>query len=270
MHRVLRFKRNEQGRDFVVGDIHGAFDLVLKAMRQAQFDPAVDRLFAVGDLIDRGEGSHRCAKFLSQSYVHAIRGNHEDMLIEMYASGEPDPAVIEFMAGRNGLRWWLNVPDEERQKILAAIRRLPLVIEIETIRGTVGLIHADVPEGLSWDTFLANIEAGDAKTIETCLWGRNRIYAGNKNGVPGVGRVFVGHTPQWGGLTRYGNVYALDTGAVFGEQGVEDAGCLTMARLVMKTESLIAPRKAVSLVDLRDDGIAPTVPFGRSSLSMSV
>jgi serine/threonine protein phosphatase 1 len=263
MTRVLRFARNESGRDFVVGDIHGAFDLVLKAMAQADFNPEVDRIFSVGDLIDRGEGSSRCAKFLAQPYVHAVRGNHEDMLLDLYANGEPDPAVLKFMAGRNGFAWWLSVPEDKRLAILTAIRQLPLAIEIETARGTVGLIHADVPEGMSWGAFLSKIEADDAKAVEICLWGRNRIHSGNEDGVPGVGRIFVGHTPQWGGLNRYGNVYAIDTGAIFGEQGKED-GCLTMARMAMNTLPLIAQKRVSTLVDLRDDGIEPTVPFGYS------
>lgn len=135
-------------------------------------------------------------------------------------------------------------------------------MEIETGRGTVGIIHADVPAGMSWPRFLAEIEAGNEKTIETCLWGRDRIRFDNEDGVPGVGRIFVGHTPRWGGLTRHGNVYALDTGAVFGEQGTRDEGCLTVARLTMKTEVLVAERNPVSLVDLRDDGIEPKVRFG--------
>lgn len=263
--RILRFKRNERGRDFVVGDIHGAFDLVLNAMRQAQFVPAVDRLFSVGDLIDRGAGSHRCAKFLAQPYVHAVRGNHEDTLLDLYAHGEPDPVDLKCMAPRLGLDWWLSVPDSQRRGILAAIGSLPLAIEVETERGTVGLIHADVPDGMHWDAFLDDIEAGDARTVKTCLWGRNRVRSGNKAGVPGVGRIFVGHTPQWGGLTRRGNVYAVDTGAAFGEQGTNEAGCLTMVRLALTTESLILPRNVVDLVDLRD-GLQPQIPFCSLSL----
>lgn len=262
MHPVLKFPRNEHGRDFVVGDIHGAFDLVLRAMSQAQFNPATDRLFSVGDLIDRGAGSHRCVKFLAQPYVHAVRGNHEDMLLELYARGEPNLAAVEFMAARNGFGWWLSVPEAQRREILAAIQDLPFAMEIETARGTVGIIHADVPDGMPWGAFLDGIEAGEANIIETCLWGRDRLQSGNMEGVPGVGRIFVGHTPQWGGLTRYGNVYALDTGAVFGEQGRQDAGCLTMARMAMGTGPLTGPREAVSLVDLRDEDLEPEVPFG--------
>lgn len=36
---VLRMDRNEAGRDFVIGDVHGAYDLVLMAMAEANFDP---------------------------------------------------------------------------------------------------------------------------------------------------------------------------------------------------------------------------------------
>lgn len=60
-----KFDRNLAGRDFVVGDIHGAYDLVIQGMKAARFNPTCDRLFAVGDLIDRGPGSHRAARFLS-------------------------------------------------------------------------------------------------------------------------------------------------------------------------------------------------------------
>ncbi|EOV9087845.1 metallophosphoesterase [Pseudomonas aeruginosa] len=60
-------------------------------MREAQFSPTHDRLFVVGDLIDRGPGSHRCARFLAQPYVHAVRGNHEDMLLQLYPEDSPPP-----------------------------------------------------------------------------------------------------------------------------------------------------------------------------------
>lgn len=266
MRSILKFEINEAGRDFVVGDIHGSFDLVLEAMRNAKFDPAVDRLFSVGDTIDRGPGSHRCAKFLSLPYVHAVRGNHEDMFLDLYSHGVPHEDVLRFACSQNGMNWWLETPEDKRQEIIAAISQLPLAIEIETRRGTVGLIHADVPAGMDWESFLRKLEAGDLKTIETCLWGRSRIESESEEGVPGVDRIFVGHTPQWGGLTRYGNIYAIDTGAVFGHIGRVAEGHLTMANLVMKTESLLQPRQDLQLVELKDDGCRSTRPFGRYSI----
>lgn len=183
--RVMRLGRNEGARDFVVGDIHGAFDLVIDAMRAVCFDPEADRLLSVGDLIDRGPGSHRCAACLAKPYVYAVRGNHEDMLIELYAEGAPAPAVLQIAARYNGLDWWLDVKEEQRQTILDAIRKLPLAIGLETTRGTVGLIHADVPRGMRWGEFLDALEAGHSEVIKTCLWGRDRILAADDAGVQG-------------------------------------------------------------------------------------
>lgn len=55
--RFVRQARNQAGRDFVIGDVHGAFDEVWKAMKLAGFDRSRDPLFSVGDLVDRGVGS---------------------------------------------------------------------------------------------------------------------------------------------------------------------------------------------------------------------
>lgn len=56
---VLRLPENTRGRDFVVGDIHGAFDKVEAAMAKVGFDVERDRLLSVGDLVDRGAESAR-------------------------------------------------------------------------------------------------------------------------------------------------------------------------------------------------------------------
>lgn len=58
--RILqRFAVNQSGRDFAVGDIHGCFSKLEAALRRVGFIPEKDRLFSVGDLVDRGPESHR-------------------------------------------------------------------------------------------------------------------------------------------------------------------------------------------------------------------
>lgn len=262
--RVLRIAANTEGRDFIVGDIHGAYNSVLAAMKLANFEGSRDRIFAVGDLMDRGPDSWRCAKFLAHRYVRSIRGNHEDMLLELYAKGVPDEEVLQWAARHNGFGWWLLVPETQRLEILWAIALLPTVIELETPRGTVGLVHADVPAGMDWSTFIKEVEAENPKVLETALWGRDRLQSGNDEGVKGIGRLFVGHTPQWGGLRRLGNVYAVDSGAIFGEMGKKDEGRLTFVDAVCKTGILMAPRPAMLIdvrEDLRDEALG-TAPFG--------
>jgi serine/threonine protein phosphatase 1 len=264
--RIQRFERNNRGRDFVLGDIHGAYNTVLAAMKAANFDGSRDRLFSVGDLIDRGADSWRCARFLAQPYVHAVRGNHEDMLLDLYKDGEPDEAVLLAMSRFNGFGWWMTVSKEQRLEIVEAIAKLPTIIELDTPRGTVGLVHADIPAGMDWPTFVQAVDDERSEVLHTALWGRDRIQAANDDGVEGIGRVFLGHTPQWNGLQRYGNIYAVDTGAIFGEMGRKEEGRLTFADVACKTAVLMAP-KAVTLIDVREDppgsAITNTEPFGR-------
>lgn len=261
--QVKRFPINERGLDYVIGDIHGAFDLVLNAMRKVRFDTAKDRLFAVGDLVDRGPGSHRCVKFLSQPYVHSVRGNHEDMILSLYAGGPPDPQLLQFATSRNGFSWWNKVGDADRKTILDAISTLPLAIEVETTRGLVGIIHGDVPAKMSWQSFTEHLERGDPEVISTCLTGRKRIKSSNQGGVPGIDRVFVGHTPQSAGLRSFGNLFAIDTGAVFGFLG-DKYGHLTFANINAATAELTARGNPSSLLDVRQSTTVPHVPFGGS------
>lgn len=274
--RVQRFGRNEVGRDFVVGDIHGAFDSVLAAMNEARFDKARDRLFSVGDLIDRGPGSARASRFLQQPYVHANAGNHEVDLVDYYLEEDENEQnadkMVELLArmNLNGMAWLSTTGPEERAKLLEQFAQLPYVMEIDTPRGTVGLVHAEVPIGMDWRTFIAKIEARDEATTESCLTGRQRVRTGNRDGVPGVGRVFAGHDVRWDGAERLGNCYMIDTGGVFATLPQFERGALTLADMVCTTGVLTAaPRPAQGSPHVRVLGRgfaigqrAPVAPFG--------
>lgn len=261
---VRRLPENIAGRDFVVGDVHGTFGLVYAAMSQVGFDPAVDRLLCVGDLIDRGPDSAQVEHFLAHPFVHAVCGNHEAMLLELALTGKPPTEAERARLVRNGMGWWFAMPEDRQEAILSALAQLPLAIETPTPRGSVGLIHADVPAGMSWRDFVAALERDDADAIHACLWGRTRAMSEDPSGVAGIGRLFVGHTVQ-DGLSRRGNVYALDTGAVFGLTGEIPDGRLTFARAAMGTDAMVAPRLP-TLIDIRA-GDVPDHAFGQYALA---
>ena len=267
---VLRFRGNNRGgRDFVVGDLHGAFRVLDAALERVRFDPDRDRLFSVGDLIDRGPESLRCLEFLGKPWFHAIRGNHEDDLLDLYARGPvPEPALREAAQLAPYLYWWLDVPPAQRQEILTALQRLPVAIEVAIPQGWAGIVHADIPHGIDWATFVGRLECGDRKTMAAALFGRTRIDRENNDGVPGIDRVFVGHTAQWHGMRRYGNVYAIDTGAVFsllcseGLANSVDDGCLTLVALDAGEEALQTPAREGS-IDVRGVSVPGEDPGGQ-------
>jgi serine/threonine protein phosphatase 1 len=225
---------NETGRDFVLGDIHGAYDLVIQGMRQVNFNRQKDRLLVVGDLIDRGPGSHRVLEFLQQPYVHAVRGNHD----HDFCQCSLDDLKILASVNWNGMGWIADVPDEKLLAIQAELDLLPVAMEVKTPRGTVGLVHADVPAGMDWDSFLEALQCGDEKVLDTALYGRDRAKSRDESGVPGIGRLYVGHTVQWRGPRTLGNVVILDTGGVFRELG-KNQGALTMVNALYRTGVLI-------------------------------
>lgn len=127
---------NTRERDFVIGDLHGCLDLLQIKLERVQFEPAQDRLFSVGDLIDRGPKSLGCLRLLHEPWFFVVRGNHENMLLDYfyevvqpYASREAAKAFF-----RNGGRWvqkpHANERDELRESLLPRIAALPYVITV--------------------------------------------------------------------------------------------------------------------------------------------
>ena len=77
------YKKNEKGKDYVVGDIHGEFLKLEEKLKSINFNPKVDRLFSVGDLTDRGSSSISVLDWINRKWFIPVKGNHEDMLIKV-------------------------------------------------------------------------------------------------------------------------------------------------------------------------------------------
>ena len=214
-----RFERNDAGKDYVVGDIHGCFDKLRAALASVHFNESVDRLFSVGDLVDRGPSSHEAIDWIVLPWFHAVRGNHEQMAIEA-DMGIADPG----MHCINGGLWFYGLSDRERADTARVFCTLPYGIEVDTPWGLVGIVHAEVP-GDDWDGFREMLLAADAGKPENfehmerfALWGRDIVRRRSPfAGVANVQRVYVGHTPMndWQPIA---NVHYIDTGAVYGRE----------------------------------------------------
>jgi len=217
--RVQYFDTNPRGRDFVVGDVHGMFTALRMLLDEIGFDEDADRLFSVGDLVDRGPESHEALEWLALPWFFACRGNHEQFVLD---SGSPEQ--LELWINHNGGEWWLGVDLEDRQRFMAAVGSMPLAMEIATEGGTVGIVHADVPPLMSWDVFMTRLESSDPDAMFYAMWSRNRI-AGVVSSMPVAGRVsrvYCGHTPTRC-TVAVDNVNYIDTGAVYCSEGYQEA-----------------------------------------------
>ncbi len=213
--RVLRLAANTAGRDFVIGDIHGAYDLVMRAMKAVNFRQDVDRLICVGDLVDRGADSARVERFLSQPYVFAARGNHDALLASC------DPELVQALAiiNFNGMNWLRDLPKEQVARIQKSLGDLPYAIEIASADGSqpTGIVHAQVPQNWDWPTFLEALceWPEDDGLFEDAMTSRYRFDNAEKSLVEGVKRVFCGHCISWDGPRVLGNTVFADTGATY-------------------------------------------------------
>ena len=207
---IQRYALNPTGRDFVISDIHGCFDQLETALDRQGFDPARDRCFAVGDLIDRGPYSPAALEWLAQPWFHSCMGNHEEMLL----AAQDDETIMLNWTLLNGGAWWDEADAALREQFLHAAAGLPLAMEIQAGPGRVGIVHADVPAHLAWAAFLAALEAGDPEAHNTALWSRDRADGWVQTPVAGIDRVVCGHTINANRKIRIvGNVWLIDTGA---------------------------------------------------------
>lgn len=221
------FTKNHLGRDFVVGDIHGMFSLLESQLERIDFNPEKDRVFSVGDLIDRGPESYRVLEFLDKPWFFSIQGNHEKMLIEAKHLKTTYRSWVE----KNGGEWWENIDDRTRDQIRRTLNDLPSVFEVDTNSGRVGIVHADVPVDISWDQIIQKAHH-DREIRDYMAWSRNRIkgiqLTGETTAVEGIDLVVMGHTPVKEPLS-ISNLYYIDTGASYLDD--ENLGHLTLLQI---------------------------------------
>ncbi|HDS1817912.1 metallophosphoesterase [Pseudomonas putida] len=207
MSRFRRIAANTQGRDLAVGDIHGHFGRLVRCLEAVGFNPAVDRLFSVGDLVDRGPLSQAALAWLDCPWFHAVQGNHEALAITYLRGGRLDLQM--YYAAGGG--WFLELPSREQARFVERFEQLPIGMEVESASGLIGLLHADSPFA-DWSVLRTWLERDDDPEVrEVCQWSRRRLKVGDTRPVQGIRALLVGHTPVLE-VKQLGNVWHLDTG----------------------------------------------------------
>lgn len=211
------FEPNTVGTDYVVGDIHGCYATYMAAFDKLNFNPETDRMFSVGDLVDRGAHSYNCFKLLDLPYFHAVLGNHEQMPIDYLDNSDFAHRHYAQNYSANGGDWFLDLHPDLQKVIADRFRELPIVITV----GDVAIMHAD-PVTLNFEKTLELLNSENESTqenaIQCAIWARTYVnfQCGNGIVVQGIDRMFLGHTPQPRGVLVSGNLHFIDTGSVFG------------------------------------------------------
>ena len=220
------------GRDFVVGDVHGEFHALEAMLASVGFLPECDRLFALGDLIDRGPRSVDAVAWMESGRIAlSVRGNHEQMLLERMQEVENNPDDWRALEMHG---WFIrDVPREQWGRWKTMIQAMPIAVTIRTAGGAIGLVHA-TPTARNWHTMLEQLAAGDTDTMWLALNSTARARADARRaeheGIPpfgtieGIRAIVTGHTIL-DTVRRTDNVWHIDTGAG------GSSGALTLARI---------------------------------------
>ncbi len=135
---------------YAIGDLQGCYEPFMRLLERIHFDPDNDRLWLVGDLVNRGPHSLETLRFLVRhsAAVTAVLGNH-DVYALARAHDVTKPTDDETLAEL------LAAPD--RDELFAWLGQLPFLHE--------GIGHTLVHAGLlpQWDLETARTEARAAE-----------------------------------------------------------------------------------------------------------
>lgn len=193
------FGPNMLGQDYAIGDLHGALPAFENLLREINFDKTKDRMFSVGDLVDRGPNSLGCLELLREPWFHAVLSNHEQMMYQAFNGGRMGQywtmnggewgwdSLLELKAMKRGE---ITEPKPEHQNLfdlVAMIDDLPFLITINNRNGRkFHILHAELPPSQSPHVTdemlsdpetvekLARSQSGDGDSF---LWARSVWYS---------------------------------------------------------------------------------------------
>ena len=173
----------EQGNNvWVVGDIHGHFDVLLRLIENINIQDT-DFLISVGDMIDRGPKSENVLEIFRDTInFHAIAGNHEIMMTDTIRMNELGKWGNTSVGGKETFDSFPGKNFNEKmihaRSWLGFIENLPLHIVLKQYR----IVHAG---------YNPNREIYD-QTIDDLVWGRQIFLS--KVPVDPKRQIVVGHT----------------------------------------------------------------------------
>ena len=211
-------------RTFVIGDIHGCAATLRQLVAEQLRPTPADRIYLLGDLIDRGPDSRGVLDFIFEMQaaglvVVSVRGNHEQMLLQ----AEYGHSYLNMWTANGGLNTLASFradgPGDIPHRYREFLGSLPFYVLLDRYV----IVHA----GLNFD------RPDPFEDTGSMLWTRSPFVDRQRIG----GRQLIcGHTP----LSRSrieasltGDKIMLDNGCVFEYQ--PEMGCLAALELESMT-----------------------------------
>ncbi|MCC6203178.1 MAG: symmetrical bis(5'-nucleosyl)-tetraphosphatase [Gammaproteobacteria bacterium] len=140
---------------YAIGDIQGCYIELRELLDRCAFEPAHDRLWLVGDLVNRGPESLAVLRLLHalRDNVVCVLGNHDLHLLACAYGTKPRLRPVDTFGD--------VLTAADRDELLAWLRRQPL-LHHDTRMGYT-LVHAGLPR--EWDLAIASTQAARAEQM---------------------------------------------------------------------------------------------------------
>lgn len=142
-------------KTYAIGDIQGCYYSFMDLLQQLQFDPALDQLRLVGDLINRGSGSLEVLRwcYQHQTSIKVVLGNHD---LHALAVAQQ----LKRAHKSDTLQTIMAAPDKD--ELLNWLRHQPLmVVDTDGNRNGYAMVHAGLlPQ---WTLEAARSYAGEVE-----------------------------------------------------------------------------------------------------------
>lgn len=171
------YDTNVRGKDYIIGDLHGMYDQLMDALVKLKFDKSVDRLFSVGDLVDRGPKSFECANLVYEKWFNPVVGNHEQLMAfaMLHKCKNSYYTWID-----NGGMWHNSVDEQLLCDLSERFLELPLIISVGEGKDRFNIVHAELSLNSKDYTKLVSDDDIDnwtfgTRDIEDMTWGREMV-----------------------------------------------------------------------------------------------
>jgi serine/threonine protein phosphatase 1 len=174
---------------YVMGDIHGEFDKFTRMLKLINFNND-DRLYVIGDCIDRGEDGIKVLQYIiKHPYIELLWGNHEKLMMDFLESCSEDHKLLWFINGGVSTYDSFNLlSEDERSELHAFVKNLPYYKIVDKYI----LCHA----GIRVMNNASSMKAEDilkSQSVKDFLWIREDFY--KMKAIDGYTVIF-GHTPS--------------------------------------------------------------------------
>ena len=138
MH-IVKTASMSKHRRIVIGDVHGHYD-TLVALLNSISPRSADQIYFLGDLIDRGPKSAQVVDLVMRNQFNCLRGNHEEMLLDVVGTGEVSIELYQSWLYSGGHATVESYDSKIPQEHIDWIKNLPLYADL----GDYWLVHAGV------------------------------------------------------------------------------------------------------------------------------